>query len=196
MGISERVLVAMARVPRERFVPEEARGHAYVDTPLSLGYGQTISAPSMVGIMCSVLDVRDGQKVLEVGGGWGYHAAVMSLLAGPGRVYTVERIPELADRARALLKELGYDNVVVVTGDGSTGLPEFAPYDRISVAAAAPRVPEPLVAELADHGRMVVPVGQYIQELILVEKDDGRVRTTPKGGVAFVPLVGRAGFKE
>jgi protein-L-isoaspartate(D-aspartate) O-methyltransferase len=195
MGINERVLDAMARVPRERFVPGEAGDIAYVDTPLSLGYGQTISAPSMVAIMCSILDIRDGQKVLEVGTGWGYHAAVMSLLAGSGVVYTVERIPELAGRARALLKELGYDNVKVIVGDGSEGLPEFAPYDRISVAAAAPRIPDALVAELADRGRMVVPVGQYIQELMLIEKEDGRIRTFPKGGVAFVPLVGKAGFK-
>lgn len=175
-------------------MPEDARAYAYVDTPAHLGYGQTISAPGMVGIMCCVLDIRPGHKVLEVGTGWGYHAAVMSLLASPGTVFSIERIPELAGRARAILSELGYDNVKVTVADGSEGLPEFAPYDRISVAAAAPRVPEKLVEQLADGGRMVVPVGETFQELLLVEKKDGKVETTRKGGVAFVPLVGRGGF--
>ena len=185
----------MERVPRERFVPPQSYDMAYEDTPLHLGHGQTISAPSMVGVMCSILDIRDGQKVLEVGTGWGYHAAVMSVLAGTGRVFTVERIPELAERPRELLGELGFANVVVIGGDGSAGLPEYAPYDRISVAAAAPRVPEPLVDELADRGRMVVPVGHYVQELMLVEKEDGKVTSRPRGGVVFVPLVGKAGYK-
>ena len=185
----------MAAVPRERFVPPDVRDIAYDDTPLHIGHGQTISAPSMVAIMCSVLDVRQGQKVLEVGTGFGYHAAILSLLAKPGTVHTVERIPELAEHARGLLKELGYDNVVVTAGDGSEGLPAFAPYDRISVAAAAPEVPAPLVDELADGGRMVIPVGRYMQELMLVEKAGGRVSTVPRGGVAFVPLLGKFGFK-
>jgi protein-L-isoaspartate(D-aspartate) O-methyltransferase len=184
----------MAKVPRERFVPEESRDFAYEDTPLRLGHGQTISAPSMVAIMCDVLDVRAGDKILDVGTGWGYHAAVLSILAGSGKVYTIERIPDLAERARNTLAELNYDNVKVIVGDGSEGLPEFAPYDRINVAAAAPDVPGMLVDELADGGRMVVPVGQYIQELILVVKRNGSVETYPKGGVAFVPLVGKAGF--
>jgi protein-L-isoaspartate(D-aspartate) O-methyltransferase len=185
----------MARVPRHLFVPENVRVYAYDDVPLPIGEGQTISAPSMVGIMLDVLDIRDGNIVLEVGTGWGYHAAIMSILAGSGFVYTVERMPELALKAREIYKELGYDNIEVIIGDGSEGLPEHAPYDRISVAAAAPAIPQPLVEELKDGGRMVIPVGQYYQDLYLVEKADGKVNTSNKGGVAFVPLVGKYGFK-
>jgi protein-L-isoaspartate(D-aspartate) O-methyltransferase len=185
----------MSRVPRERFVPERVRDLAYEDTPLHLGHGQTISAPSMVAIMCDVLDVRDGDRVLDVGTGWGYHAAILSVLAGSGKVYSIERIPELAERAQNILKELGFNNVEVLIGDGSDGVPEFAPYDRINVAAAAPKIPDGLVDELADGGKMAVPVGQYLQELILVVKKNGKVETYEKGGVAFVPLVGRGGFK-
>ena len=186
----------MGEVPRERFVPEQVRDLAYEDTPLHIGHGQTISAPSMVGVMCDILDIREEDKVLEIGTGCGYHAAVMSRLSSRGTVITVERIPELADRAKALLRELGYDNVIVITGDGSEGLPDYAPYDRVSVAAAAPKVPEPLVQELAEGGRMVVPVGKYLQELMLVEKKNGRISTYPRGGVAFVPLIGKEGFKD
>lgn len=195
MGTSERVLEAMAKVPRERFMPDDVRDFAYEDTPLHLGYGQTISAPSMVAIMCDVLDVRDGNKVLDVGTGWGYHAALLSVLAGQGTVYTMERIPQLAENARKILGELGFNNVTVITGDGSEGLPEHAPYDRINVAAAAPQVPAALAEQLAEGGRMVVPVGRYLQELVLVEKKNGNIQTSQKGGVAFVPLVGKAGFK-
>jgi protein-L-isoaspartate(D-aspartate) O-methyltransferase len=185
----------MGEVPRDLFVPEQVRDLAYEDTPLHIGHGQTISAPSMVGVMCDILDIREGDKVLEIGTGCGYHAAVMSRLAGRGTVYTVERIPELADLAKSLLRELGYDNVTVIIGDGSEGLPDYAPYDRVSVAAAAPKVPEPLTQELAEGGRMVVPVGKYLQELMLVEKKNGRISTYPRGGVAFVPLIGKEGFK-
>ena len=131
----------MEKVPRERFVPDDSRDFAYEDMPLHIGHGQTISAPSMVAIMCDILDVRDGDKVLDIGTGWGYHSAILSLLAGSGTVYSVERIPELAGRAEKILDDLGYDNVKVIVGDGSEGLPEFAPYDRINVAAAAPEIP-------------------------------------------------------
>lgn len=186
----------MADVPRERFVPADQAEFAYFDTPLHIGHDQTISAPSMVAIMCAVLDVRDGDRVLEIGTGWGYHAAVLSRLAGTGTVYTVERIPELAERAKAVLAGLGYGNVKVFVGDGSEGLPEFAPYDRISVAAAAPEVPRALVDQLKDGGRMVIPVGRYFQELMLVEKAGGQVKMTPRGGVAFVPLLGKHGFRS
>lgn len=185
----------MARVPRHRFVPENVRDNAYDDVPLPIGEGQTISAPSMVAIMCDVLDIRDGNTVLEVGTGWGYHAAVMAFLAGSGFVFTVERKPDLALKAREIYKELGYANLEVVIGDGSEGLPEHAPYDRISVAAAAPAVPDPLVRELKDGGRMVIPVGQYFQDLYLVEKVGGTINTYNRGGVAFVPLVGKYGFQ-
>jgi protein-L-isoaspartate(D-aspartate) O-methyltransferase len=186
----------MDRVPREQFMPENVRPDAYVDTPLYIGNDQTISAPSMVAVMCQILDITDGCKVLEIGTGMGYHAAVMSRLAGPsGTVFTVERIPELADQARTILKRLGFSNVKVFLSDGSEGLPEFAPYDRISVAAAAPTIPDALVDQLNDPGRMVIPVGRYFQELMLVEKKGGQIITTDKGGVAFVPLLGKYGFQ-
>ena len=185
----------MVRVPRHLFVPGPARGDAYEDIPLPIGEGQTISAPSMVAIMCDVLDIRDGNTVLEIGTGLGYHAAVMSILAGRGTVFTVERKPGLARRAREIYEQLGILNIKVVVGDGSEGLPEYAPYDRISVAAAAPDLPQPLIDQLKDGGRMVIPVGHYHQELYLVEKVDGKVNTRNKGGVAFVPLVGKYGFQ-
>nr|WP_255668293.1 protein-L-isoaspartate O-methyltransferase [Methanocella sp. CWC-04] len=195
-GISSRVLDAIEAVPRHKFVPEDEEELAYYDTPLSIGDGQTISAPSMVAVMCDVLDIREGMKVLEVGTGLGYHSAVMSLLAKPGKIYTVERFADLAERARSILGELGYDNVEVFVSDGSEGLAQFAPYDRISVACAAPKVPEPLIEQLKENGKMVIPVGKYTQELVLVEKIEGKVRMHDRGGVAFVPMVGKYGFKE
>lgn len=185
----------MAKVPRHMFMPKEVQRHAYGDTPVPIGDGQTISAPSMVAIMCDILDIRDGMKVMEIGTGLGYHAAVMAVLAGSGKVYTVERKADLALKAREILKELHFDNVEVFIGDGSEGLPEHAPYDRISVAAAAPEIPQPLVEQLKDGCRMVIPIGRFAQELYLVEKKDGKVRSYYKGGVAFVPLLGKYGFK-
>ncbi len=186
----------MAGVPRHRFVPGGMEQYAYDDMPLSIGDGQTISAPSMVAVMCDLLDVKSGMNVLEVGSGYGYHAAILSVLTGPsGRVYTVERKAGLGEKARHILKDLGYDNVEVFVGDGSEGLPQHAPYDRISVACAAPDIPRPLIDQLKDNGKMVIPIGQYIQFLFLVEKVGGKVITSEKGGVAFVPLVGKYGFK-
>lgn len=177
-------------------MPKDMERFAYDDVPLSIGDGQTISAPSMVAIMCDVLDIRDGMKVLEVGAGLGYHAAIMSILAGTGKVYTVERKAYLAEQACQILKELGYDNVEVFVCDGSEGLPQHAPYDRISVACAAPAIPHPLVEQLKDRGKMAIPIGQYYQDLYLVEKVDGKINTYNKGGVAFVPLVGKYGFQR
>jgi len=185
----------MSRVPRHLFIPPELLRYAYDDAPLRIGEGQTISAPSMVAIMCDVLDIRDGMKVLEIGTGTGYHAAVMAILAGSGKVYTVERIQVLADRAREILKQLEYYNIEIFVSDGSEGLPQFAPYDRISVAAAAPEIPRPLVEQLKDGGKMVVPVGTYYQQLNLVEKENGIVNVYDKGAVAFVPLIGKYGFR-
>ncbi len=186
----------MASVPRHRFVPGDMERYAYDDMPLLIGDGQTISAPSMVAVMCDLLDVKSGMNVLEVGSGYGYHAAILSVLTGPsGRVYTVERKAGLGEKARHILNELGYDNVEVFVGDGSEGLPQHAPYDRISVACAAPEVPQPLIVQLKDGGRMVIPIGQYYQDLYLVEKAGGQVSYHNKGGVAFVPLVGKFGFQ-
>jgi protein-L-isoaspartate(D-aspartate) O-methyltransferase len=194
--INDRVVEAMSRVPRELFVPERLKTEAYYDMPVPIGYGQTISAPHMVAIMCEILDLQKGMKVLEVGGGSGYHAAVMADLVGPeGHVYSMERFPELAAWARENLQKAGITNVTVVEGDGSLGLPEHAPFDRISVAATAPSVPEPLKQQLRPGGKLVIPVGIGYQELILVTRKNGFV-TEEKMGVAFVPLVGKYGFHE
>ncbi len=193
LGISERVLDAMRRVPRHLFVPESEWKHAYADYPLPIGWGQTISAPHMVAIMCDLLDIRDGMKVLEIGAGSGYHAAVMAVLAGSGHVYAVEVIEGLAEFARQNLKKAGITNVTVVTSDGSLGLPEYAPYDRINVACAAPDILDTLTAQLKKGGKLVIPVGRNFQELYLVTKVDG-LKKEAKGGVIFVPLVGEKGF--
>jgi len=197
LNISDRVLKAMLKVPRHFFVPPQYSKEAYSDYPLPIGYGQTISAPHMVAIMCDLLDVLPGHKVLEVGGGSGYHAAVVAELAGKsGKVVMVERIPELAERAKNTLETLGYDNVKVVVGDGSEGYEEEAPYDRIYVTAAAPDVPKPLLEQLKPEGKMVIPVGDAIQELYVIEKDwSGKIRKRRWGGVRFVPLVGKYGFR-
>ena len=191
--ISERVLAAMRQVPRHLFVPENEQRNAYGDYPLPIGWGQTISAPHMVAIMCEILDIQDGMKVLEVGGGSGYHAAVMAMLAGSGHVYTVERIEALALFARDNLEKAGIKNVTVIIEDGSLGLPGFAPYDRISVAAASPEILDTLTDQLKTEGKLVIPVGKYYQELYLVTKTDG-LKKEAKGGVVFVPLVGKKGF--
>ncbi len=192
--ISDQVVEAMASVPRELFVPENLKHVAYEDMPLPIGFGQTISAPHMVAIMCEILEIKPGMNILEIGGGCGYHAAVMAVLTGKdGHVYTVERIPELASQARKNLEAASISNVTVVEGDGSTGLKEHAPYDRISVAATAPEVPEPLKNQLKKGGRLVIPVGRGYQELVLVKRDNG-FTTEQQMGVAFVPLIGKYGF--
>jgi protein-L-isoaspartate(D-aspartate) O-methyltransferase len=194
--IGDEVVQAMFRVPREIFVPDEIRSQAYEDTPLPIGHGQTISAPHMVAIMCDILDLQKGMTVLEVGGGSGYHAAVIAEIIGPkGHVYSVERVPELVSQARDNLKQAGILNVAMVQGEGSAGLPEHAPYDRISVAATAPAVPEPLKDQLKVGGKLVIPVGVGYQELLLVTRKNGFL-VEEKMGVVFVPLIGEHGFKE
>lgn len=192
--ISEQVLAAMGNVPRHLFVRESDRSNAYEDYPLSIGHGQTISAPHMVGIMCSLLEIEKGMNILEIGGGSGYHAAVLAELTGPGgMVYSIERVTELAEFARQNLTDAGYKNVVVTTGDGTLGLSEHAPYDCITVACAAPAVPQPLVDQLNRGGRMTIPIGRYTQELYLVHKNDV-ISKEKSGGVVFVPLIGEYGF--
>ncbi|MBM4250232.1 MAG: protein-L-isoaspartate(D-aspartate) O-methyltransferase [Euryarchaeota archaeon] len=194
------VLEAMKAVRRHLFVPERLRPDAYDDRPLDIGEGQTISAPHMVGIMAEKLDLGPGQRVLEIGGGSGYHAAVAAHIVGPtGRVFSVERIAPLAGRARRNLEEAGYSKTVtMVVGDGTLGLPEHAPYDRIFVAAASPCVPPPLFEQLREGGKMLVPVGDvYLgQELVMVDKHNGRPVTTEHGGCVFVPLIGVHGFRR
>jgi len=194
---SKTVEEAFLRIPRELFVPESMKPQAYLDTPLSIGYGQTISAPHMVAIMVEALDLKPGQKILEVGAGSGYHAAIVATIIAPsGHVYTVERIPQLADFAKRNLEEAGIRNVTVVVGDGSQGLPEYAPFDRIYVTCAAPDIPSPLIDQLRDPGKLLIPVGRMYCELELVEKKDGEIHYRDLGGCAFVPLIGRYGYKS
>jgi protein-L-isoaspartate(D-aspartate) O-methyltransferase len=195
-GITDtRVLDAFATVPRDRFVTEHDRTAAYADHPLPIGGGQTISQPYIVALMAEVLLLKPMDHVLEVGAGSGYAAAILSCLAGD--VVAVERVPELAASAAHRLAELGYDNVTVVAGDGSTGVAAAAPFDAICVSASAPRVPRALVAQLAPGGRLVVPVGspdeQQLVRVRMVAPD--RARTQRLGAVRFVPLVGEQGWQ-
>jgi len=195
-NIDDRVVEAIGRVPRELFVPESIRHMAYEDHPLPIGEGQTISAPHMVAIMCNVLDIHEGMRVLDVGTGSGYHAAVMADLVGPeGHVYSIERVAELVVFARRNLREAGIENVTVVEGDGSLGLPDHAPYDRINVAATAPEIPEPLKEQLKVGGKLAIPVGSCYQELVLVVRTEEGFELEHHGGVVFVPLIGDHGFK-
>src|SRR5690348_48513 len=183
------VLAAMLVVPRHEFVPEEFRARAYEDLPLPIGSGQTISQPYIVAAMTVALRLLPTDRTLEIGSGLGYQAAVLSLLAR--EVFTIERRHELASAASEKLSSLGYHNVHVHCGDGTLGLPEFAPFNAILVAAAAPAAPQPLLAQLAEGGRMIIPVGDAEnQELQLIEKRGGKLFTKMLEGCRFVPLVG------
>ena len=189
------VLAAMMAVPRHEFVSEDVRAHAYDDLPLPIGGGQTISQPYIVAAMTAVLHLQPGDRVLEIGTGCGYHAAVLSRLAK--EVFTIERRPELASSASATLARLGYSNAHVHCGDGTLGLPQLAPFDAILVAAAAPAVPKPLLAQLAEGGRIILPVGDAEhQELQLVEKRGDTFPTKMLEGCRFVPLLGYHGWQE
>ena len=195
-GVSEKVLEAMMRVKRHLFVPQHLRDQAYGDYPLPIGEGQTISAPHMVAMMCDYLELKKGEKVLEIGAGSGYHAAVIAEIIGEeGHVYAIERIKWLVEFSRGNLKRAEYKHVTVMLGDGTLGLPEHAPYDKISVTCAAPDVPPPLLEQLKVGGKMVIPIGRYMQELYLVEKRNG-VEKERKCDVVFVPLIGRYGFRQ
>jgi len=189
------VLAAMTAVLRHEFVANELRSHAYEDVPLPIGGGQTISQPYIVAAMTAALHLQAGDRVLEIGTGCGYQAAVLSRLAK--EVFTIERRPELAAAASKLLARLGYSSVHVHCGDGTLGLPEIAPFDAILVAAAAPAVPKPLLAQLAERGRMIIPVGEADhQELQLVEKHGDAFPAKILEGCRFVPLVGYHGWQE
>jgi len=193
--VDQRVLDAMERVPRELFVPAGERHRAYADAALPIGYGQTISQPYMVARIAEVLGLKGGEKVLDVGTGSGYQAAVLAELAD--EVHTIERIPDLASQARENLAEAGYDNVHVHVGDGSLGLPEEAPFAAIAVAAAAPGLPERLYEQLEPRGRLVVPVGgrwgQRLEVIVRSPEGPAVVHSVP---CRFVPLVGEEGFEE
>ncbi len=191
----DRLLSAMAEVPREQFIPERYRDRAYGDFPLPIGSDQTISQPYIVAAMIEPLRLQPEYKVLEIGTGTGYQAAILSRLAA--EVITIERHADLAAQARQILAELHYANVRVVVGDGSNGFPEQAPYDAIIVAAAAPSVPEAMLQQLSEGGRMIIPVGpSEAQMLKLYEKHEGVCRVRNLEACRFVPLVGAGGFSE
>ena len=186
------VLQAMREVPRHEFVPTSLRDRAYEDGPLPIGQGQTISQPFIVALMTQILGLKPESKVLEIGTGSGYQAAVLAKLAKD--VYTIEIVKELADGAQGTLARLGYKNIHVRAGDGYKGWPEAAPFDGIIVTCAPEKVPQPLLDQLSDGGRMAIPVGQAggVQELVLIEKNGGQLKKTRILDVRFVPMTGEA----
>lgn len=191
----ERVLAAMDRVPRHEFVAEPYQSQSYDDNPLPIGEGQTISQPYIVALMLELLALAPGQTILEIGTGSGYQTALLAELAR--HVYSIERHPALAYAAEQTLQRLGYSNVTLEIGDGSAGLPKRAPYDGIVVAAAAPVIPESLLDQLKEGGRLVIPVGSpETQHLLLVQKVEGRPVISENTGCRFVPLIGEHGYRE
>ncbi len=195
-GVSDpRVLEAMAQVPRHRFVGELNRHAAYEDTPLPIGDGQTISQPFIVAKMLEMLELRGDETVLELGAGSGYQTALLSLLAR--RVVALERVGNLARKARQALETMDIRNAVVLCADGTLGWSEAAPYQGIIVAAAAPSIPEPLLDQLDDGGRLVIPVGtRDVQDLRMIRRDGDELHEQGGGGCRFVPLLGRYGWEE
>jgi protein-L-isoaspartate(D-aspartate) O-methyltransferase len=192
----KRVLEAFRKVPRHEFVPEDLRQSAYNDYPIPIGENQTISQPYMVALMTECLKLKDGEKVLEIGTGSGYQAAILGEIAG--EVYSVERFKDLADKASEILHSLGYKNIHIKVGDGTLGWSEFAPYDGIVVTAGAPGVPESLVKQLKDGGRLVIPIdsGGFGQILTLVERVGHTTRQSDICACTFVPLIGKEGWPE
>lgn len=193
-GVSDpRVLAAMEEVPRHLFIPPPYDRNAYEDSPLPIGNGQTISQPYIVAVMTELLQLKPSDRVLEIGTGSGYQAAILSRIVS--HVTSVERIPEVANLARRNLAALHYDNGEVIVGDGTLGYPDNAPYNGILVTAASPDIPKPLVEQLADDGKMVVPAGgRDVQELIVLEKHGSSGTQSEYGGVRFAPLIGEYGW--
>jgi protein-L-isoaspartate(D-aspartate) O-methyltransferase len=199
------VIEAMLIVPRHLFIPKDAESSAYMDTPLSIGCSQTISAPHMNAMMCEYLELKEGDRVLEIGTGSGYHAALCAELVAPkesdnpGDVYTMERHEDLVKNARSSLKETGYnDRVTVISGDGTMGYPEKAPYDKILVTAASPKkIPPPLREQLREGGILCIPAGSmgYGQDLYVIKKRGNNFESKKITGVRFVPLIGKYGFE-
>lgn len=185
----ERVIQAMLKVERDQFVPENLRQFAYEDRPLPIGYGQTISQPYIVALMTSLLGLKGDEKVLEIGTGSGYQAAILAELTK--EVYTIEIIPQLAKQAESRLKKLGYKNVKVKCGDGFEGWPEYAPFDCIIVTCAPEEIPPLLIQQLKEGGRMVIPVGKFWQELKLVVKENDKIKIKDIIPVRFVPMIRR-----
>ena len=205
-AVSQEVIDAYSRVNREEFLPDDQIGHSYEDRPLHIGFKQTISAPHISFIYAEKLGMKVGQKVLEIGAGSGYNAAFFAELVAPsncekekwGHVYSIERLSELVEFSTSNLEKAGYaQRVTVIGGDGTLGYEKEAPYDRIVVTAAGPEIPQPLKDQLADGGRLIIPVGKkhMYQELMLVERNKNKLKEKRLGGVAFVPLIGKHGFK-
>ena len=191
----KRVLAAMARIPREQFVPEENRYLAYEDGPLPIGWEQTISQPYIIALMTEALELKGNEKVLEIGTGSGYQTAILAELAG--EVISVERVPALADSARKVLNSLGYKNFDIYIAKETLGWPEKAPYNAIMVTAAAPNIPDDLVTQLAAGGRMVIPAGsRYVQELYKVTRRKDKNRIQKLGGCRFVSLIGKGAWES
>ncbi len=192
----ERVLEVMRKVRREKFIPDSLRNRAYGNYPLPIGENQTISQPYIVALMTQALELKPTDKVLEIGTGSGYQAAILAKLSSI--VYTIERLEILSNRARTNLYSQGYNNVYLIVGDGTLGLPEYAPFEKIIVTAAAPRVSDSLYEQLAPGGKMVIPVGsRFVQDLQLIEKAlNGRKYRKSLGGCRFVPLVGKEGWRD
>jgi len=195
-GVSDiRVLKAMEKVPRHLFVPPALIEQAYDDTPLPIGFKQTISQPYTVAFMTEALELKEDEKVLEIGAGSGYQTAILAELAK--EVYSIERIPELAEQAKKRLSELGYKNVHIKVGDGSLGWKEYAPYQAIIVTAGAPSPPPPLIEQLDEGGRMVIPVGdKYSQTMLRIRKVKNELKKESLGPFRFVELVGEYGHKD
>lgn len=188
----ERVLKAIADIPRENFVLKQNEKDAYLDCPLPIGMGQTISQPYMVALMTQCLSLDGSEYILEIGTGSGYQTAILSKLTT--RVYTVERFKVLSDRARVKFNDLGLKNIETIVGDGSQGLEKYSPYDAIMVTAGAPQIPKKLIEQLKENGKIIIPVGSsYFQELLLGKKIENKLKIKNYGGCVFVPLVGRYG---
>jgi len=196
---NQRVLAAMRWAPREWFLPPHLAADAYSDAPLPIGSGQTISQPYVVALMTERLAPRRTARILEIGTGSGYQTAILAYLCGSGKVFTIERLPDLLVEAEERFRRLGLTNIETRLGDGAAGWPEEAPFDGIIVAAAAPRIPEPLATQLAPGGRLVIPVGDLAsQELVILERPRSGAGLLQQlaGGVRFVPLISRLAFTE
>ena len=192
---SKNVELAFLKTPRENFINEMYLNSAYADNPLDIGYGQTISAPHMVAIICEKLNLKKGQKILEIGSGSGYNAAIISNIIGKnGKLFSIERILSLADFAKSNLKKSKIENVEIILGDGSLGFSKEAPFDRIYLTCAAPRFPQNLIKQLKDPGKLIAPVGNVFCILKSLEKINGKEIIESHGGCAFVPMIGKNGY--
>lgn len=190
---SERVKQAFLNVPREEFIPENKIKEAYADIPLNIGKSQTISAPHIIAVITELLDISKDDKVLEIGTGSGYHLAITAELAK--KVYSIEIHRELAKKAKKTLNKIGYKNIEIEVGDGSLGLPENSPYDKIYFTCAAPEIPQNIIDQLSNTGKIVAPIGIGNQQtLYVLKKENGKIDKKPKMGVRFVPLKGEKGF--